>query len=78
MSGANTLFSAVQQMSMGMGIAVGAIAVRLAALWHGTDGDKLSLGDFHLAFIAMGVLALAALIDAFYLPATAGAHLSKR
>ena len=78
MSGANTLFSAAQQMSMGMGIAAGAIALRLAALWRGSPGDNLSLGDFHLAFIAMGVFALAALADAYFLPANAGANLSKR
>ena len=78
MSGANTLFSAVQQMSMGMGIALGAIALRLAALIRGSTGGTLSLGDFHLAFIVMGILALAALIDAIPLPHLAGANLSKR
>ena len=49
MSGANTLFSMMQQMAAGLGIAVGAIALRLGSLAQGA-ADTLTLGDFQLAF----------------------------
>ncbi len=78
MSGANTLFSAVQQISMGMGIAAGAIALRLASLAQGGDMGALRMPEFHLAFIAIGVVALLALLDAFALAPEAGTNLSRR
>ena len=64
-------------MSMGMGIAIGAIALRLAGLLRSSTGGTPSLGDFHLAFTVMGILALAALIDAIPLPHLVGANLSR-
>jgi len=72
MSGANTLFNMSQQMAMGMGIALGAVALRLAALLTGDAGAVPSLTDFRLAFVAMGVLALLAMLDVRNLSRTAG------
>ena len=50
MSGASTLSSMVQQMTFGMGIAFGAIALRLAGLFHPANTESLTVGDFRIAF----------------------------
>jgi EmrB/QacA subfamily drug resistance transporter len=62
MSGANTLFSMMQQMAAALGVAVGAIALRLGSL---TDpaSDSVTARDFQLAFCVVGVLAALALLD---------------
>jgi hypothetical protein len=70
MSGANTLFSMMQQMATGLGIALGAIALRLAGLIH-ADAQAATTVDFHLAFIIVGAVALLALLDFRQLPAKA-------
>src|SRR5271170_7578821 len=47
MSGTSTLSSMVQQMTFGMGIAFGAIALRLAGLFHPANTtESLTVGDF--------------------------------
>jgi EmrB/QacA subfamily drug resistance transporter len=60
MSGANTLFSMLQQMASGLGIAIGAIALRLASLTH---SGPVTMADFHLAFAIVGLVALTAFLD---------------
>jgi len=77
MSGANTLFSMLQQMATGLGIAVGAIALRLAGLIH-ADSTKLTTADFHIAFVVIAVLALLALVDFVRLPRDAADALRNR
>jgi len=72
MSGANTLFNVVQQMAMGMGIALGAVLLRLASLLDRGAGSVIPLANFHIAFIAIGVIVLFGLLDALTLDATAG------
>ena len=67
MSGANTLFSAVQQMALGLGIALGAVVLRLGQSLHG-EGGVPSLGDFRLAFLLVAALALLSLADVLRLP----------
>jgi EmrB/QacA subfamily drug resistance transporter len=62
MSGANTLFSMLQQMATGLGIALGAIALRLAGIAH-AGSDVVTPRDFHIAFAVIGVVALTALLD---------------
>jgi len=62
MSGANTLFSMLQQMATGLGIALGAIALRLAGIAH-AGSDVVTTRDFHIAFAVIGVVALTALLD---------------
>ena len=76
LSGASTLSSMIQQMTIGMGIAVGAIALRLAGALHSTNADSLSAGDFRIAFALVGVIALFAVIDSFSLASDAGAEVS--
>ncbi|MEX3843946.1 MFS transporter [Paraburkholderia sp. BR10882] len=59
MSAASTLWSAAAQMTIGLGIAFGALALRVAANLNGeTTGHVFTLDDFRLAFLAAGVLTL--------------------
>jgi EmrB/QacA subfamily drug resistance transporter len=60
MSGANTLFSMLQQMASGFGIAIGAIALRIASLTH---VGPVTMADFHIAFAVVGLVALTAFLD---------------
>src|ERR1700682_3957106 len=63
-------------MTIGMGIAVGAIALRLAGALHSTNAGSLTAGDFRIAFALVGVIALVAVIDSFSLASNAGAEVS--
>ena len=75
MSGANTLFNTSQQMAIGMGIAVGALALRLAALALGGEtapGALIPLAEFRIALGVVGVLALFAVVDVRRLARDAG------
>ena len=71
MSGANTLFNMAQQMAMGVGIALAAVALRLAMLVH-PSRHGLPLEAFHIAFILTGMIALAGLFDVLALSPQAG------
>jgi hypothetical protein len=75
MSGANTLFNMVQQMGMAMGIALGAVALRLAGLLQprpGAAAGGISLVQFHLAFVFIGLVALLEIFDVLGLDRRAG------
>jgi EmrB/QacA subfamily drug resistance transporter len=74
MSAASALTSVAQQMATGVGVAVGAIAVHVAAAWHGTVTPTLA--DFHLAFLLTAVLTLVGIPGFFFLPRDAGAMVS--
>jgi EmrB/QacA subfamily drug resistance transporter len=76
MSRANGFLSAVMQLSTGMGIAVGAITLRLVAHAHGHSAAMPHLRDFHLAILFMAVLCLGPVINSLGLPADAGAATS--
>jgi len=76
MSGASTLSSMVQQMTMGMGIAFGALALRVAAFAEGDTSGTPSVVDFRIAFGLVAALALAALFDVRTLAPDAGAEVS--
>jgi hypothetical protein len=72
-----TSFSAVMfQMSMGMGVAVGALALRLAGWMHGHAGAEPPLADFRLAFALVAILALVAIADCLPLDPNAGSEVS--
>jgi EmrB/QacA subfamily drug resistance transporter len=77
MSGASTLFSVMQQMSTGIGIAFGAMALRLGAAVNGHEGNPTS-ADFRIAFIAVCCLCVLALIDCSRLSKDAGAAVISR
>jgi MFS family permease len=57
MSGANTLFSMLQQMGNALGVAGGAIMLRAATLAHAGNGE-VTVSDFHIAFWAIGLIGL--------------------
>jgi len=76
MSAATTFASMVQQMTMGMGVAAGAIALRMAALLHHGSASDPTIPDFHLAFLLIGLIALVSVLDFLKLDATAGAVVS--
>lgn len=74
MTSANTLFSMVQQLAFGLGIAAAVILLRAAeGLLEVSPG---SLEAFHLAFCVVGILTLAAGMDAWSLAPKAGANVS--
>src|ERR1700733_3607983 len=72
MSRANGFLSAVMQLSMGMGVAVGAITLRLVAHAHGHSAATPQLRDFHIAILVMAVLALGPVVDSLGLSPNAG------
>ncbi|MCO5975390.1 MFS transporter [Ideonella oryzae] len=78
MRDATTLFSVLQQMNASMGIAVGALALSVAGLWHGTSAGQPSVADFQGAFWLLAALALLALVDSWHLPAQAGQQVLRR
>jgi MFS family permease len=75
MSRANGFLSAVMQLSLGMGVALGAITLRLFAHAHGHSVTP-QLRDFHLAILFMAALALGPVLDSLGLPENAGAATS--
>jgi len=76
MSGASTLSSTLSQMTMGMGVALGAIALRVAAWLHGHEAQSVTPADFSIAFLLVAAVGLVAIIDVFGLERDAGAHVS--
>ncbi|WP_158944016.1 MFS transporter [Granulicella sp. S190] len=72
MSRANGFLSAIMQLSMGMGVAVGAITLRLVAHAHGHSAAVPQLRDFHIAILFMAVLALGPVLDSLGLSPDAG------
>jgi EmrB/QacA subfamily drug resistance transporter len=73
MSGASTLWSAAAQMTIGLGIAFGAVSLRVAAFFSGeTSGHVFTLDDFRLAFLFAGVLTLVSVLGYLGLARDAG------
>lgn len=64
MTSANTLMSTLQELGAGLGVAIGALLVRL--------GTNLDLDAFRFAFVALAVLLAIPAIEAFLLPRAAG------
>jgi hypothetical protein len=76
MSSANSFFTVMTQMSMGMGVAVGAVTLRLAAWLHGGPSSVPTIMDFHLAFEMVSIVAVLAVADCLSLDRNAGAEVS--
>jgi MFS family permease len=76
LSSATSFSSMVQQMTMGMGVAIGAIALRIAALLKRHVGSTPTMTDFHIAFALVSILAAVAVLDCFSLDPQAGAEVS--
>lgn len=71
MTAANTLYSTVQQMSTGMGIAMGAVLLRFSHMINGAEGGYV-IPDFRLAFLFVSLLGLVSLYGYTKLTSDAG------
>ena len=73
MSSANTFFNMTQQLSMAMGIALGAVALRIAGLWGPRAASgAIPMENFHRAFLMVGAVAVLVVLDSLSLDRTAG------
>jgi EmrB/QacA subfamily drug resistance transporter len=77
MAAANTLFSTAFQLTMGLGIALGAVAVR-AGRWLAQLAGlaQVEAIDYRIAFILVSLVSLAGLRGALLLAADAGARIA--
>ena len=79
MTGANTLFSTVFQLTMGMGIAVGAIGIRIGqAISAPLGASGIVAIEFRLAFVLLGIIALFAVVDCLSLDRRAGDNVARK
>ena len=76
MGGANALMSTAMQLTLGMGVAVGAAMLHAGAWFRGDTSSVPALEDFQIAFFATGVLAFLGTLGAMRLPRNAGAAVS--
>jgi MFS family permease len=76
MSAATSLSSMVQQVSLGAGVALGAILLHGRLAWRGAAHGPLATGDFQFAFIVIGLISFAAVGLFMRLAADAGWELS--
>ncbi|MDY7533043.1 MFS transporter [Pseudomonas sp. Bout1] len=77
MSDASTLFSMFFQLSMAMGVAIGALLLRFAMNFHGNTGQAAT-ADFQMTFLLVAVIAGMALLDNLRLPPQAGESVLQR
>lgn len=69
--GANTLFSTAAQLSMGLGVAAGALALQCGTVLGGSE-----IASFRVAFLLIGLAALVSIVDSVRLGSGAGANLA--
>jgi EmrB/QacA subfamily drug resistance transporter len=75
MTSANTLMSTVQELGSGLGVAVGALLVRLGgAIGFGGTAD----GPFRVAFVVLAIVLTVSAAEAVLLPRAAGDHVAGR
>ncbi|SEM14023.1 drug resistance transporter, EmrB/QacA subfamily [bacterium A37T11] len=74
MSNANTLYSTVQQVGLGLGVALGAVALHVASLIHHTE-KQYTMADFHLALYIVGIICFLSLLEYLRLKKTDGLNL---
>jgi EmrB/QacA subfamily drug resistance transporter len=75
MTGANTLASTVQQIAAGLGVAVGAVALRFGAPVASAVGLDSVSGAYRVAFLIIAVVALGSVVEAVRLSRTAGENI---
>jgi EmrB/QacA subfamily drug resistance transporter len=78
MTSANTLFSTVQELGAGLGVAVGALLVRLGGPLTDALGLDGAVGPFHVAFVLLAAILLLPVAEALLLPRGAGAVVTGR
>jgi len=74
LSRANTFYNMMQQLTLSLGVAVGAFLLNLSLSWH--KQTSLGANDFWPAFLGISVMSLLAAINFLPLPAHAGAEMS--
>lgn len=72
MTTANTLYSTIQQMSSGLGIAMGAVALRFANQLNGGVAGQYTVPDFRVAFLMVAAIGFIHLVGYARLKTTAG------
>lgn len=77
MSGASALGSMVQQMTQGIGVASGALALHVAMAIGGRAAHPTT-ADFHVAFLMMALLSAAGLVSFLRLNPQTGAAVTRR
>ena len=77
-SSASTLWSVAAQMTIGMGVAFGALCLRISRSLHGGTGSDFAPADFRWAFAAAGLLVAVSVIGYVRLPRDAGHAISGR
>ena len=75
-SAATTLTSVMQQVGYGFGVAVASVALQVSLILRGAESDALTLTDFRLAFAAVAMIGLAALLCFLRLLPEAGSEVS--
>jgi EmrB/QacA subfamily drug resistance transporter len=79
MTAANSLMSTMQELSAGLGVAVGALFVQLGDRFSGGLGlDDGADSGFRVAFVLLAVLLVVPAVDAALLPSSAGAAVTGR
>lgn len=79
MTPANTLMTTVQELGGGLGIAVGALLLRLGEpVAAGLGLDDAATGPFQVAYVVLAVLLLVPIVDVAFLPRSAGAAVTGR
>jgi MFS family permease len=79
MTSANTLMSTIQELSAGLGVAVGALLVELAGpIARGAGLGAGADEPFRVAFVVLAVFLVVPAIEAVLLPRTAGAAVTGR
>jgi EmrB/QacA subfamily drug resistance transporter len=76
MSSASALSSTLFQLTMGIGVALGAIALRLAAWMHGHAGRSVTPADFSVAFLMVALVGLFGVADLVRLARDAGSEVT--
>jgi EmrB/QacA subfamily drug resistance transporter len=74
LSRANTFYNMMQQLTLSLGVAMGALILNWSLTWH--NQTQLSANDFWPAYIAVGVMSLLSALSFIPLPRYAGAELS--
>src|SRR2546428_12280925 len=75
-SRATSMTSTAQQLSVSMGVALGATLLHLTLLWHGTS--ELTATDFWPAFVAIALISSSSVFVYARLAPDAGAEVSGR
>src|SRR3546814_19208183 len=76
MSLATSLSGTAQQLSVSVGVGLGALILHLTLMMRG--GAMLAAGDFWPAFVVVGLISMASVLVYLPLPADAGASVSGR